>query len=724
MLNKPMTEEIRVRIRPQNVVVLVDHQTDQPTFLKLLKFLSMIWGGKYARIIIPDFNSANMPEDIRQQLVNLMPDVVIIVTETERNWGGFAFNSCRSNIIQFCDQAFEKIKTGEFAGLISTNAVIHTEFQQHPELERDHACLLELSGSDEYAGYLAATFGFVPNNSAREYSEALKTDYEKCDTQDYLTYLQTCMGFSNQWSWLDIANFKLSPICNGPSPPIVVLVNSLNPIRDIALYWNLRQGSGVGFSSQIILFPENEVSTNSLVEKLADWIAIAPIPLNYCQLHSDDCSKQILDTLARKLRPRLRKRKKDTQFHVNVHFRENPTVLFCYEREESVSISSDENTITIPKIGPWLEQTLPRHCVWVCDLVKASITSRHPFDYCLPKRASILELLNITSGQYYNWAELVGLGHDAISVEFQNNPNTQSVKFQLPTETEVFETILAEANIKTIKDEKNIRYNQTLKLFGDINDASTALTGISWDIIEVLLTKPLSYNELRRKAKLGKKKHDIDLPEMPQRILNLRYQGQAKQIAKQRIKYALKTSFRKDSLDIDILEQLTTRKTLKRRWNLPKCVMCDKAYWVDHIDLDQPLVCPGCSNLICIPDKVDVGYQLNELVRLSINEGIRPVILTARFLRNLSNDGFFWTPGMKIDNNGIKTDFDIVACLDGYLVAVECKSLENASDDSAIWEEEILQQLQEPIEAVKKCGFDFFSLALSITTCLKHSNSK
>ena len=706
-----MTEEIRVRIRPQNVLVLVDHETDQPTFLKLLKFLSMIWGGKYARIIIPDFSSATMPEDIRQQLGQLMPDVVICTPASERVWNKVIFSTSRSKIIIFSDKAFEEIETVGFAGLISANAVIRTEIQQHPELERDNACLLKQSGIDEYASYLAATFGFVPNNSAQEYSEALKTDYEKCDAQDYRTYLQTCMDFSDRWGWLDFANNKLSLIYNDPSPPIVVLVNSLNPMRDLALYWNLRQRFGAGFSGQIILFPENEVSTDSLVEKLADWIANAPIGSNDCQLHSYDCSKQILDTLARKLRPRLRKRNKDTKYHIDVCFQKNPTVLFCYEREESVSVSSEKNIITVPKVGTWLEQTLPLCCVWVCDLVKASITSRRPFDYCLPKRASILELLNIISGQFYNWNELVGLGYKAISVEFQNTPNTRSVKFQLPTETEIFETILAEKNIKTIKDEKNIRYNQALKLFGKLNEASTALTGISWDIIEALLNEPLSYTELREKAKLGKKKHDIDLPEMAKMILD-RYHGQAKHIAEQRMHYALKSSFRKDSLDVDILEQLTTRKILKRKWKLSPCVMCEKAYWVDHIDLAQPLACPGCSNLICIPDKVDVGYELNELVRLSIDEGIRPVVLTARFLRNLSNDGFFWTPGMKLDNNGTKTDLDIVACLDGYLVAVECKSLEKASDDSTIWKEKILPQLQEPIEAVKKCGFDIFFVSI------------
>ncbi len=642
-----MTEEIRARIRPQNVVVLVDHETDQPTFLKLLKFLSMIWGGKYARIIVLDISSANLFETLQQQLIQLMPDVVVCISERERILDDFIYDTCRSKIITFSDKAFEEIETGLFAGLISAKVAIIANQQQHPDLQRKNLCLLEQGGTEQCIAYLATTFGFILDNSAREYSEFLNADYQLCDAQDYGIYLQACIDHSHRWSWLDIANYKLSPIYSTHLPPIVVLVNSLNPIRDLALYWNLRQGFGAGYSGQIILFPENEVSTDSLVEKLADWIANVPrIQSNYCEIHSHDCSKQILNTLARKLRPRLKKRKKDTQHHIDVRFQESPTALFCFEREESVSIASDKKTITIPKVSPWLEQTLALHCIWVCDLAKENITSRRPFDYCLPKRASIIELLNISSGTLYNPNELVGLGYDAISVEFQNNPVTRSAKFYLPTETEIFETILAEANINVIKDEKNIRYSPTLKLFGKINDASTALTGISWNIIEALLDKPLSYNELKSKAKLGKKKRDIDIPEMPKMILDRRYQGQAKQIAKQRIQYALKSSFRKDSLDIDIIEQLTTRKILKRRWNLPKCKMCNKTYWVDHIDLAQPLACPGCSNLICIPDKVDVGYELNELVRLSIDEGIRPVVLTARFLHDLSRDGFFWTPGI------------------------------------------------------------------------------
>ncbi len=86
---------------------------------------------------------------------------------------------------------------------------------------------------------------------------------------------------------------------------------------------------------------------------------------------------------------------------------------------------------------------------------------------------------------------------------------------------------MAAAEFKVIKDEKNIRYTQALKLLGKINDAGTTLTGLSWDIIEALLSMPLSYNKLRNQAKLGKKKHQINYPEWTNIILD-RYQEHPK----------------------------------------------------------------------------------------------------------------------------------------------------------------------------------------------------
>ncbi len=228
-----MKNEIRIRIRPQNLAVLVDHETNQQTFLQLLKFLSMIWGGKYAHIIVVDYHCANQIMGLKQQLVDLMPDVVINVSEAENTWNRFIFDTCRPKIIAFNKKAFEEINTGRFAGLISANAAIIANQQQHPNLQRKNLYLLQQDGTEQYLLFLAATFGFIPDNSAKKYSEFLNADFQSCDVKNYNDYLLACIDQSTRCTWLDIANDKLSPIYNNPSP-IVVLVNSLNPVCDLA----------------------------------------------------------------------------------------------------------------------------------------------------------------------------------------------------------------------------------------------------------------------------------------------------------------------------------------------------------------------------------------------------------------------------------------------------------------------------------------------------------
>jgi len=71
--------------------------------------------------------------------------------------------------------------------------------------------------------------------------------------------------------------------------------------------------------------------------------------------------------------------------------------------------------------------------------------------------------------------------------------------------------------------------------------------------------------------------------------------------------------------------------------------------------------------------KVPMGYSLHRLVGHAIREGIVPVVLAGRFLKNMTHDGFFWLPGVKYEWDGENGDLDIVACCDGNIVVGECR---------------------------------------------------
>ena len=102
----------------------------------------------------------------------------------------------------------------------------------------------------------------------------------------------------------------------------------------------------------------------------------------------------------------------------------------------------------------------------------------------------------------------------------------------------------------------------------------------------------------------------------------------------------------------------------------------------------------------------NVVYELNELVRLSFEEGISPVLLTVRFLRNLTQHAFTYYLGAKVQFDNQNTDLDLLACCDGSLVTGECKSLPSVT--SQVKWNEIKEQLIPAIEVAKKCNFHIF----------------
>ncbi len=256
---------------------------------------------------------------------------------------------------------------------------------------------------------------------------------------------------------------------------------------------------------------------------------------------------------------------------------------------------------------------------------------------------------------------------------------------------------------KIRKDEKNIRYREAIKLFGDLNTVCTALTGISGRIIEALRLGPLEYDELRGRAKLGKGKQEKSIDKLADTILK-RFHSTGRRIGQRRIGSAQSQMFSSNMADIQILDYLISKDVIRRKWHLPRCRHCDGVYWVHQLEVDKKVSCPGCGNDLHLKDSVKLGYELNELINKALDEGFTPIPLTARFLKRLTSSGFIWLPGMKIEKDGKEMDFDILAACDGKLVAGECKTLPKGK---IVWDE-IQKQLVIPINSAKNCGFKMF----------------
>ncbi|MFO1349252.1 MAG: hypothetical protein U1F68_00650 [Gammaproteobacteria bacterium] len=368
---KPAPQEAMIRIRPQNLAVLVDAEIDLGVFLDLLKFLSCIWGGKYARIIIVGRQSNDFVESLRIDLAKLMPDVVLLAEEGNKIWEESIFEICRPQIVIFNDKALDGLKNSTFAGLIHADTAVRAEVSQHPQIQRDWIYLQEHHGVDQYSLYLAVTFGFVPENAAKEYSKFLRAKHALSRINDYSTYMDAHDNLLGRWCWLDVANNRLQLIHGTIAPPTVIIVNKSNPLKDLVLYWNMRPQFRSVTSGEIILFPDTEIVNDHSIDRLANWITDSRIQSSWCELHSHGCSKGTLNTLARRLRPRLRRKKLHAGVQIiDVHVNVTPLISFCYEREEHANLLLEDHVVTVPKLSPWLDEQMPSSGFWCCDLAK------------------------------------------------------------------------------------------------------------------------------------------------------------------------------------------------------------------------------------------------------------------------------------------------------------------------------------------------------------------
>ncbi len=723
-----MTEclhELNVRIRPPRIVALFSTHTTIDAFLKTIKFLSMVRGGRFARFVFIDMHGERMEESLRraeEDAKSFFPELIVVPAQMEKK---LAFhlkihrprkeeteilNTVYSpEIIDMSESDFLFLNFNEsnIGGLTPWYDVVQQEYKKHPDLKRDNLFFLKIDSSEEFCSFVAAAYGLLPDEITKYLAKKLNAEIHEARVINACDLYQLFTFMARRVSWLDFLNQGIQYISSAWYPPTVVLVEKQQPIRDLCLFWNLQGHLAPGGSDEsLLMLREQDIDNPKALHCLAETFCLSEIRSTYGFLRSAGKNRTVLQKAARRVRSRIALIK-DKEYCLDATAEFSMPIVPCYEQKKTIIISVENQEVTVPKVDPaYLNPSA--FFRYYCDLVSKHKTTRYPFDLALPKDSDIFLLLNLP-GRHYSFQNIVGFGKEFLSIAFTGDEEKNAVKFQLPSEHEIFQVILDRTGCILKKDEKNIRYSKTLDLFPDFNTACIALTGKCWDIIKALESESLTYDKLLGKAKIGKSKISEQFPETAKYILE-QYRWVFQEISKNRVGDALKNLLRKESTTENILDYLNQIKVIHRKWLLDKCQSCDQEYWLDTIDITSPIMCPGCGNQIVITDRVRIGYELNQLVRLAVfKEGMRPVVLTARFLRSLTNHGFIWYPGSKVKQGEIETDFDLLACGDGVLIAGECKDLSEKTKgaDSAIWNN-LAEQLKYPLSIAKECGFKLF----------------
>jgi len=709
VLNK-MNEQYQIwqlRIRPQRVVILISENIRLSEFKDILSFLSMIWGGYYTPILV--INKDN-DDEIIYNLKSIRPEIVFWAKIDSKKWDKICSEMIHPRyFVEFDPDKARKLDEYNLMGVIPINTFLKFELNNNPGKNRNNLLLIDTKGNSELSLYFSVTYGIVPENNIKEYAKFLKSDsllFE--DPLTFEKYITTCIHTIDKWCWIEYVNSNLAIIHSWSSrdtfiAPVIIVVDD-NIIKSLSLFWNLRMQRKAGTTNQFIMFPAKEIENKELVKLLTEWLKIISIKSNFCQILSVNSDNTILQSLARRIRPRL-KNCRIKYVDVDQYYTGIPEII-PYLKEYSQRIYLDNNIVSFDIPHFEFKEYLGSSDSLLFDFVKNKSNGRSPFDLLVPPRQSVLQVLNAPSYPSFPLSHLVvGIGKDSINMIF--NKRNETIKYHFPSEKELLSEILFEKGIKICKDEKRIRYLQSIEILGGLRDSVLTFSGNCYYIISAFRknsASPLTYNQIKsytRNRFSNNKKKDMFID-----VIKKHFPEHARRVGIQRYK-AYKHNSIDDTKNIDsIIEKLISRGILRRKWKL-ECKFCDKPYWSDNIDIKNPLRCPGCGKLLYLKEKVELGYELNELVALSIREGIIPVILTGRFLHNLTSNSFLWLPGVKCSIGDINTDLDIFASCDGYLVTAECKELSETKKDALVWNR-ILDDLHDPIEISAAVGVDLF----------------
>lgn len=720
---------IRTTVRPKKVAVLVPYTISDADFRDIIEFLGYLWGGKYSCII--PFDISDPKNEVSMNwLVWYSPDIIF-----------YAENSCNSEwkkrIIE-CISPFVilalrypvidslRINIGNILPWFPVVSSYARDVNSLPDTTTRFNFISTSENTNDRIFY-DLSFGVRSKEECEGLAQYLRGSSLHVTGSGINEYIKLHGNEKVPHTYLDVSGLELSNVNHsGHAPTILVLSRSL---IDYAWFWNNRAAFLAG-SNNCIAIPEDALSNSSVVLALAEWLGgYHSGKATYCEIKSMSSPKSVLDSLARKLRPRV---KKMGYQYVDVIADDNasiPRVQPEHKRREVDALWLGQHCFELAAPEPDFVDEVEFNDTgcWVVDIDSGRYLKGHMPPLASGRINSVL--LNTPSpaapsfpiGDRYS--KRYSFGDISISI----GRKSLSKRITLPCIEEMLIPYFQDLGIKKKKDEKQICYDAAIELFGGLKQFVDCCSGMRYEILKSLwmdvtlpceqqkeglskacpvkssnIAVPVSWGELCKRASLGKKQDKPFQDKFP--LLRHIPNALAKKTAIQR--WGKESGFRSRNTPKSFLSWLVEQKVVRQVFRCPTCPVCEnKKDWVSSIDLEHPVFCSQCGNNISLTTaSFDVEYQMNPLVQKAFaQEGIRPVALTLAILKSTSENGFMFIPGFKGEYQKQGFDIDIIAACGGELVFCECKNMEGVDSNAKSWAK-IEAQLVDLIQKGKLCG--------------------
>lgn len=670
---------IESRIRPQAIAIVIDRNASEEQFLLCIRLMSQLWGGKHFKIYVVDGNDEK--QKAVPSLAALRPEFVYGVGIDDYYW--------REKLAAICQPRGFGILTEHFVSRIGESHaedfyLIHHVLLQVLREKQDKMSdryrkimTVECTTENKLSTFVTAFFGSAPASikpplfDGSHYFEGASFD----------AFLDLAATFQEK-NWLSLLNLTRFKLRIAPAmlhlPPTIVLVESWH---DLALYWNLQSMEGHNHPGWIMPIPASEKLLPSSIEKLARWFERSgndELQSNYWHVTSSTVSKEACEEFAASLQQELAE---TTVGIVEYKPQSDETHLAIpYEYKTRIPVERNGRKLIFQMPSSKALSEVNNHRAVMIDLLSDVSTGRSPMEMQLPPSQVVFQLLNCPSPPTYSCASTAVVGDGPESVSVRCTEPDSIFELYCPTAFEIIDETMRFSGFEGVHDEKRSLYSPIIRMFGGIDQAASDMSATCGRVLRFLCTNPSSVTAIKGHIQIGGS--DVEPIPYLTRIENILQQSSdiVRRVGLNRFKRYARGKRPSEKKLEEILEYWVERGVLRRTIKIGPCKHCRREFYAERITLVESVACHFCGKTTSIRSQVVLSYALDPRVVLAINEGIIPVVQTARFLSNLTFKGFMYLPGYKFKSKDeIIGDVDLIAICDGHLVFCECKDLEDSS---------------------------------------------
>ena len=723
---------VQAVVRPKKVAVLIPFNMPDPDFREIIEFLGWLWGGKYSCIV--PFDPADEDNELGMSWLALYsPDVVYCADGScDKKWQKRIEDEVAPlGVIALRTPLDENLRYN-FAHLISWDPVAESYAKQVHWKPGTRSRFLFASTEQGISNriFYDLSFGVRNQEECKGQAEFMCAGYTHVEKDSVSKYVSLHSDTDSPFSYLDVSAQELSPVNMFGEPPTIFILSRSNP--DYAWFWNQRF-KFEGGSNSCIALPADILNDAELIPSLVSWLtSFRGWKSNHCKIKTISSERALLDSLARKLRPRL---KQHGYEHVDVEMADKrfiPRVYLQHKRHDIDAVWLDENSFEVSALEPDFANSIKNDTDgWIMDLDGGRYLKNHIPPSLSP--STNIKLLNAPSPT----APLYSMGmyskrYSYGDVSVACNKKERSKTITLPTADELLLPFFKSKGIREHVDEKRTCYEAAIELFGGLGQFIECCKEKRFDIIDALRTAkelpceknnlslskgcsikqsdapvPVLMSKIKQRAKLGK-----GMDEPFQDLYRYLFNQDPLIVKTAKARFVNDKGFYRQNNPRAFIAWMIQKEIVRQVLHHPKCSVCGNvADWSAQVDLAHSINCSRCGSRLPVQEgSFDIGYQLNPLVNKALKEGVLPVVLTLGLLKRATDGGFMYLPGFKGTHNGQGFDIDIVAVCDGDLVFCECKDMSGVPARSKAWGE-IKEQFEALIEKGGLCGASAVVLA-------------